>query len=142
MPKSKNGAILSILAAPIPSKDVPHRPNTLPIARELSGRPLGPPGAMLWAAEGGFGATMMGGPGELEERGFDAPRRRRLPAPAIRRRCRRYRWVRACVSGHRRPSWCRYWSRLRCRFHGGEVEASIGVMRYLPNLLIILLLGR
>ena len=43
---------LSIVAAPSRSKHVPHRPNTLPIAREISGQPRGAPGAMLWAAEG------------------------------------------------------------------------------------------
>ena len=128
VPKSKYEAILSIMAAPRPAEDVPHCPNMLPVAGKLSGWPLAPQGAMLWAGEGGFGATMMDEPGDLEERGFDAPRRQRPPAPAIRRRCRRYRWVRTCVSGHRRPSWCRCWGRPRCHFHGGEVEASVGVM--------------
>ena len=45
--KSNYGAILSILAAPRPFKDVPHRPNTLFVVFDLSGPPLGPPGVMI-----------------------------------------------------------------------------------------------
>ena len=49
---SNYGAIMSILAAPGPSKDVPHRPSTLPVACELFDRRLGPPGTMKWMADG------------------------------------------------------------------------------------------
>ncbi len=50
---SNYGVILSILAAHHPPKDIPHCSSTLPAACELFKRPLGPPGTMIWAAEGG-----------------------------------------------------------------------------------------
>ena len=83
MQKSNYGAILPILAALWPLKDAPHRPNTVPVACELSGLPRGPPGMMVWAAEGGSGAMMMDESGDIKVKGFGGPWRRQPPAPAI-----------------------------------------------------------